>query len=403
MHLVSPLYCWTIGDVVKRWGLLTFQVIFGPFAILAGVSSLAAGDVGEGIVTLLVGVTVTLWLAYTERRYAHARSGGDSGSPALAPQPATKYVAPSGAVIERKPRPESGNLGHMRHGEWVPPRPQARTLEAWGNPGQQVDVVGEQYRDVAIRKMMKSEPGFFANNGAEIFDDAVLVLDPNNPFSSSGKAVAVYVRGVHVGYLSDDSTSEWYSVLPQIEARGMSLSVMARTWAVDRGGRVYAAVRISPPPVDTISPANGLPTQPHVVLPRGRKRQLTRESEHMDALRHFVSPTGSSAVAVALRSVTDVRARSTKEVVQAEINGARVGVFSDQQSAALLPLVQFVEARGLLPIARGNVEGNQLNADVVIWAPVASEVEQTWLDALGPAIPRASEVIPGPDWDWDED
>lgn len=286
---------------------------------------------------------------------------------------------------------------------WVPPLPKPDVVEAWGEPGESVEVVGEQFREEAFRSIMGREPGFYGDGGAVIHDPAILVMDPHNPYSRSRKAVAVYVRGSHVGYLADGSTAAWYRVLPPFENAGCSVAVKARTWAVSRRSSIYAAVRISPPLPDAISPSNGLPTEPHAVVPRGRKRQVTREQEHLDVLKEYVSRSGLNEVAAVLRKITDIRPRSTKDVVQVEIDGRRVGVLSDGQSAAFLPLVEFVEARGKLCVVHAGVEGNEVHAEVVVWAPNASEMDQSWFDGLGPVVALPEEVIPGPDFMWDED
>lgn len=54
-------------------------------------------------------------------------------------------------------------------------------------------------------------------------------------------------------------------------------------------------------------------------------------------------------------------------------------------------------------MCRAEVQGTAIKADVVLYCADAGEVGAAWLNALGPEIPKPTEVIPGPDWDWDDE
>lgn len=318
-------------------------------------------------------------------------------TPAPIPAPATP---PRRAFTPALPTPRRG---HMRGREWVPPLPGPNALDPWGRCEDAIDVVGETYRKGVFAKIMGREPGFRAESGAVINDPAILVFDGSNPYSKSHLAIAVYVRGAHVGYIPEDLARVWGVVLRDLAAEGFDLKVKARTWAKMNGYGEHAAVTVHLPAADALRPSNGLPAAPHVIIPAGKKRQVSGEENHMDALAPFIIPGGVNHVSVVLRSVTEVRPRSTAELVQVELGGKRVGRLTDLQSKNLLPLVKYIEARGKLPVARADVIGTALKADVIVMTGDASEVSHEWLESLGPEIPTPTEVLPGPDWDWDDD
>ena len=301
------------------------------------------------------------------------------------------------------PAAPAGRRGHLEGRNWVPPLPGPNALDPWGRCEDAIDVVGENYRKGVFAKIMGREPGFRAESGAVINDPAILVFDGSNPYSKSHLAIAVYVRGAHVGYIPEDLARVWGVVLRDLAAEGFDLKVKARTWAKMNGYGEHAAVTVHLPAADALRPSNGLPAAPHVIIPAGKKRQVSGEENHMDALAPFIIPGGVNHVSVVLRSVTEVRPRSTAELVQVELGGKRVGRLTDLQSKNLLPLVKYIEARGKLPVARADVIGTALKADVIVMTADASEVSHEWLESLGPEIPTPTEVLPGPDWDWDDD
>lgn len=127
---------------------------------------------------------------------------------------------------------------------------------------------------------------------------------------------------------------------------------------------------------------NGLHGEVHVLIPRGRSRQVTREQEHLSALRPYLAAGGAASIAAILKSETQVGPRSTKEVVTVLIGGRRIGVLSDLQGGRFLPLVKFIEQRGLIPVVEAAVSGTEDNPAVVFWAEDSTETDSGWLNAL---------------------
>lgn len=328
---------------------------------------------------------------------------GDSERQAQSAQEAERALA---AVQERQRRE-----GGFVDGEWCPPVPNGTPVEPWA-PGRPVEVVGEAYRPEAYRHLLGRTPGFHRVEGVEVHTDALLVPDPRNPFGN-GTAVAVYAGGQHVGFLAQEDADRWYPTLAGLAAEGSILKVPARVWASDYYSRISARATITVPGPSSVRPTNTLPSVPHVVLPAGRRIQVTKEDEHMDVLARHV-PRGAGAeshVAATLKSINEIRPRSSYEAVQVEIDGERVGVLTKGQSEKVLPLVRHVEQRNLIPVVRAVVTGTRLKAEVVLSTVDAETVDDDWLDSLGNAVTTANvdadrtttPVRPEFDWDDEED
>ena len=315
-------------------------------------------------------------------------------------------AARAAAAAEQERRAREG---YMSSGDWVPPRPTGRLFDAWA-PGRGLEVVGEAWRPDAFRRLMGRQAGFRTYEGAELVADAILVPDPLNPHGKC-EAVAVYVGGEHVGYLAQEDAHKYYPPLAAAREDGMLLRVPARTWAsATRPDRVNARVTLQIPEPSGLTPSNGLPDRPFVVIPAGRKIQVTKEDEHMEVLARYVL-RGSGVdnyVAATLRTINEIRPRSAYEAVQVELGGERVGVLTKGQSEKLLPLVRHIEQRGKLPVVRAVVTGSKLKADAVLLTADATTVDDAWVDSLGEAVTEANvdrrpEPPKRPDFDWDDE
>ena len=295
--------------------------------------------------------------------------------------------------------------GYMDGSQWVPPRPRGAPFRAWYPYGERVEVAGLSYREGPLRRLARRNGHRKGADAARFTTDLLLVPDPGNPYGH-GSAVAVYLGEDHTGYLPQREADRMHRRVADLARDGMVLQVPARAWVGDVA--MYLSAWLPAP--DAVLPSNGLPEEPHAVLPPGRKIQVAKEDEHMDVLRDYVL-RGSEAdnhVAATLRSINEIRPRSSYEAVQVEIDGRRVGVLTKLQSDKLLPLVKHIEQRGLLPVARAAVKGTRLKADVVLDCVDAQTVEDDWLDDLGEAVTDANvDKTPAaparPDFDWDDE
>lgn len=301
--------------------------------------------------------------------------------------------------------------GYSDAEKWYPPKPFGTLVAPWAK-GKPLEVAGERYQPRAFVTLLGSKPGFNQYEGVEIRGDAILVPDPNNPYGK-GRAVAVYFRGEHVGYLAQMDADRYFPVLAEMRHGRTLAQVDARVWASQPGGRgrgVNARVTLWLPEPSGMVPSNKLPEQEHVVIPSGRTIQVTKEDEHMDVLVNYVR-RGSGVdnyVAATLRSINEIRPRSSYEAVQVEIDGQRVGVLTKGQSEKLLPLVRHIEQRGLIPVVRATVKGTRLKADVILNCADAQTIDDDWLDDLGDGVAEANVdrmpvVAPHPDFGWDDE
>ena len=80
----------------------------------------------------------------------------------------------------------------------------------------------------ALREELKSE------GNSEHILEAELRVDPDNEYSDSGKAVAVYIRNKQVGHVP-----EWLAptVFDALEPDGGKVTLGARLWLDDGGSR----------------------------------------------------------------------------------------------------------------------------------------------------------------------
>lgn len=303
-------------------------------------------------------------------------------------------AAPSELRLHEAPRKPTGP--NERKHQAAPPT--GVPFEAWHHPVERLEVVGEWYRKGAIRSLFKGIP-HSRPEGAVLNLPAALSDDSGNPYDSS--AVAVWMNGHHVGYMPRELAAVWSPTVRQLARDGRHLVVPARAWASSARGTMNARVTLHLPPANGLAPANALPAEPHVVLPAGSSIQVTREEDHMDVLTRHIHH-GEVPIAATLHAIHEIRPRSSVETVEVRISGERIGILSPTQSANLLPLVKHVEARGLLPVTRATVKGNQLKADVTLRVQKAQEIDPAWLDTLGPPLPPKPRES-RPDYEWDDE
>ena len=259
----------------------------------------------------------------------------------------------------------------------VPPSPSGRAAEAWSPRTQQLEVAGEWYRADNLRTLF-ARHAKVSDSGAEIRLAAVLVPDPFNPFDN--RAVAVFVDGLHVGYMERADAADYHAAI--VDLPGGELRVPSRQWLRGTSQDTWARVTLSLPKPEHLECPNPV-NQNCVSLPPGSTVQVTREEEHMEHLARLLNRYGSEVVlAASLRSVAEQRSRSTAELVAVVIDGHQVGVLSTTQTANFLPLVRRAESEGRTVMCRASLRGNSLKADVALHARKAHEIDDEELEQL---------------------
>lgn len=263
--------------------------------------------------------------------------------------------------------------------------------EQWAPPQQ---VVGESFHESEFKALArdyghKSVPDY----GVEINAVAAVVREPNNKFDPN--AVAVWINAKHlVGHLPREVAAIYAPKLDKLD-RGTFLQVDARAWVRlredwdDRGRSkkvVSGSVTVRLPDPDGIEPFNGLPEAPHAVLPWGKAVQVSGEEEHMDVLKTFVLGAAPRHVAATLHLIEEPRKTGGPvRLVEARLDGQRVGVMTKAMSDQVADLVEFVTAKGRLPVVRALLKGSDLRADLAVHVARTVDVSHKWLESVPPA------------------
>lgn len=275
-------------------------------------------------------------------------------------------TAPELRRVERK-----GSADH------APPTPAGRGNEAWSPRTQQLEVAGEWYRAKNLRTLF-ARHAKVSESGTEIRLPAVLVPDAANPHDD--KAVAVFVDGLHVGYMERPDAKKYHQHIAELP--GGELVVTSRQWLRASADDTWARVTLSLPPPEHLQCPNPFGSD-CVSLPPGSTIQVTKEEQYMEHLIGLLDRYGSDAVvAVSLRSVIEERPRSSVELVAVDIDGQQVGLLSTTQTANLMPLVRRAESEGRQICCRASLRGNSLKADVALHARKAHELDETELREL---------------------
>lgn len=340
------------------------------------------------IVVGLALAAVLIWGAARSRNHTKPAPGGppESRSPASGSASVSEIESLFRAEIDRSVQrdfgrstaaPELRRLERKNSPDHIPPSPAGRGKEAWSPRTRQLEVAGEWYRADNLRTLF-TRHSKVSEAGAEIRLPAVLVPDSTNPHDDN--AVAVYVDGLHVGYMERAEAKKYHRHISGLP--GGELVVTSRQWMRASPNDIWARVTLSLPIPEHLLCPN--PFRPDCVsLPPGSTIQVTKEEDYMGHLVGLIDRYGSDAVvAASLRSITEERPRSAVDLVAVDIDGQQVGVLSTTQTANFLPLVRKAEAEGRQIFCRASLRGNTLKADVALHARKAHELDEIELTEL---------------------
>ena len=341
------------------------------------------------IVLGVVVVVVLIWVA------TRGSASKETKLPRRAtPTPARRRSEPGAARLESQLRAEIEESVRRDYGHVTSPpelrrvqpkksedhlaaRPSGTADEVWSPRTKQLEVAGEWYRAADLRKLF-TRHAKVSESGTEIRLDAVLVPDPTNPYDEH--AVAVFVDGLHVGYMERPDAAKYHRAIAALPCGEVTVS--SRQWLRATADDTWARVTLSLPEPEHLTCPNPFASAA-VSIPPGSTIQVTKEEEYMDHLVELLKRYGSETVVCAsLRSVVEQRPRSTVELVAVDIDGGQVGVLSPTQTANFLPLVQRAEAEGKTVTCRASLRGNTLKADVALHARKAHEMDEDELQLL---------------------
>lgn len=313
---------------------------------------------------LAVGFVVVAIMAY---------KGLKRTAPTVAPSP-PQVVRPA-AGLRPATRAASGPVHD-------PPAPRDPPVEPWLQATKHLEVAGEFHRMDNIAHLF-SGTRTDSPTGVELQEPAMLVPDPGNPYDRN--AVAVFVRGFHVGYLERGDAAQYHQPIAEVtRRRGGTVLVSSRQWARGRPGDMGARVTLHLPAPYGFLPANELPSGAFV-LPAGATVQVTQEDQHMDVLRGLLERFGHEVpLAATLHCITVERPRSTVKVVEVRVDDQRIGVLSPVHSGNFEALVCYVADRARVPVARAVLRGNPVKAEVTLYMKKAQDLDPALLASLGP-------------------
>ncbi|MDQ1103755.1 DUF2510 domain-containing protein [Nocardioides zeae] len=222
--------------------------------------------------------------------------------------------------------------------------------------------------------------------------------------SVDGSKLRAEVSGVAVGWVPVEVASSYLPVLAALTAQGRLPRVTARVNVYDSyqpedaGDGVWVSSYIALAEPHLLQPLNAPPTAAHVELPEGRKQKVavTVDPSSVEA-RPWIQPEGAGWVYCSLHAHEEQLARTTREVVQVEVDSVVVGTLTPAMSKNFLPLVNLVAATDRVPVARGLIKGNHLQLEMTVAALKSSEVTQAWLRDHGLTGDNGAGRLPAPD------
>ena len=206
-----------------------------------------------------------------------------------------------------------------------------------------------------------------------------------------GTRVRADIDGVTIGWIPTEATAQYTPILAELVDRSLRLRVMARVQVYDTGFEAddetfpfasgpYVNTYLSLADPHLLQPLNPPPTRPHVELPEGRKQKVAVTAEPTaHGTGPWIRPEGAGWVHCHLRPMTTQSARTSREVVEVCVESTVIGTLTPAMSKNFLPLIKLVLDSGRVPVARGLVKGNHIQAEMFVAALKASEVSQAWL------------------------
>lgn len=252
------------------------------------------------------------------------------------------------------------------------------------------EVAGESYREQEITRALGRSPG--VDEEIEATFTAHLVPEPDNPHDKN--AISVRVNGHVVGYIERDQTAPYLNAIHRIAASGHTATTLARIWAVRRdswdgsGISFNSRITVALPWEGLSLPSNNSPAEQYSVLPWGSALQLTGEEEHFDHLKGYVPADGKGLLLLTLhRLERSLKNGSTRECIEARVDGTKIGELSVASSKHFLPVVDHLAKQRMTVAAWGRIKGSALTAEVTVQATKASELPAEWLSGEPTTVP----------------
>ncbi|HRY10042.1 MAG TPA: DUF2510 domain-containing protein [Candidatus Nanopelagicales bacterium] len=201
------------------------------------------------------------------------------------------------------------------------------TVTTWQTGYPQQEVIGESRHAKELITIAKNHGG---RGTGEVFTEALLIPEPNNP--ADRNAIKVVVEGQHVGYIPREDAGAYAAILtPLALEKRQILEVPTRVWwGADDRGNFMASVRLDLPPADQLWPINEPPAEPRVFLDRTNTYKVLdlNDEEHHAALAAVMQGRSEGVIYVTLQTVEVKGPRSTKQITEVHADGRKIGTLS---------------------------------------------------------------------------
>lgn len=274
------------------------------------------------------------------------------------------------------------------------PRPghaQLKPVTPWGRGQVEFEIEFEADHRAEIAALYR-DSGLPITGSGTVLNDLEATLTP----SLHPNAPAVMIGPHWVGNLTSAQFAPYRPAVDRLAAAGCRLQVRARVWARDDSGKVRSNVRVYLPEVGEIDPPGPMPAGAHILLPPGRKIQVTEEDRYLSEVSALLGGNPQRPVVATLHiAPTMSDSRAAKERVEVRVYGEVVGMLTAHMSEHFVPLIKACDEEGVTVACRAIVKGNQIKADVELDAARAGDLDDDWIarNLYGPVLQRDAEDI----------
>lgn len=251
---------------------------------------------------------------------------------------------------------------------------QLEPVTPWGRGQLEFDIEFEAAHRAEVTAVYR-EAGVPISASGTVLDDLQATVMP----SQHPGAPAVLVGAYWVGNLSNAPAAPYLSAFDRLATEGRRLQVRARAWAINDRGTVRSNIRIYLPDPEEIDPPGPMPHGAHILLPHGRKIQVTEEERYLSEVAALLGGSSQQPVVATLHITSSASARAARERVEVRVYGEVVGVLTAHMSEHFLPLIKVCEEEGVTVACRAIVKGNQIKADVELDAARAGDLRDDWI------------------------
>lgn len=237
------------------------------------------------------------------------------------------------------------------------------------------DAVGMRYHLSEIKSVTRQE---YADDKGIWHFDAVLVLEPDNPYSISGHAVSVRYDDQVIGYLPEIDAVHYFPEMARLAASGFDAGVNAKLWANTEKDTPYFSLKVGVLRPGTIVPSNDPPDTDWALIPPGRSIKVTKTQDYYEANKNTLPISNwGTCYLVTLHKIT----RGTKSpVVEVRIDGQHVGELTELSSAKLMPYIDRFTDKGLSTVCRAQMQVLATNIKITLNALPAEEAKHPQLN-----------------------